>query len=191
MFPQLCKTGYSMWMCTYTLAMDLPIGLSTVHSLYSLAGSNRSSVKKTYHRLAQGTICWGHFLSCGFVFQNDSNVYLVDIKQISRPIFQFLHSFRLPAIFPEFRGGGINLLLELSTHLSLTLRTFSSGETELISIYWKEVSLNKSRVTFVYGCKHTKYLEARWYWHVPLISTLRRQKHMNLCEFKVSLVYKS
>ena len=38
-FPQLCKVGYSMWMCSHTLPMDLPIGLSAVNLLYSLRAS--------------------------------------------------------------------------------------------------------------------------------------------------------
>ena len=31
---------------------------------------------------------------------------------------------------------------------------------------------------------------AKWWWHMPLISALRRQRQEDLCEFKARVVYR-
>lgn len=43
-FLQLCKTSYSMWMCTYTLPVGLPTGLSAAHSLDNTSGLQHISM---------------------------------------------------------------------------------------------------------------------------------------------------
>ena len=36
-----------------------------------------------------------------------------------------------------------------------------------------------------------KKIYAGWWWHIPLIPALRRQRHVDLCEFEASLVYRA